>query len=733
MKAALAWLASFRLRIVFRTSFLFLALAVVAMAVTVLQEEKQRSYDHYQESFAKTKEQIVARLRHPSGQLALLNPPRAGAVTPLRPMILPFSSLDFDHLYDVRHAVEMAGCLVHYRNHGSLCVAIGHSLWSAGFVYLAGTFASGTLVAHHSSDLALDDTHRVQVEVGLHGKTYRLLAPFERLAGEDRLEGRVTAYQEVDDRENPESLPDPAPTPVKDFRGWLWQETLCLDASQPNCTKKSFFSLRLSLNALRDALAEGRKIQWPPPDLDQFQVRVQVLPPGNGPALFDSNDEGAIPPFSLNDLGALLLPGETLTLRKKDEGPKSDWVRRGEDEVPTQSSPRLTRLIHWLPVDGYGAPLELVDEVVTPLGGFQVLLKGDIRSVNQTLGAVAGRVSWFVGAMLLAIGCAWLVIELGIIHPIGRLTERAKALSRTVQVADGLRIVRRSNGLFWLVKTFSQTPILRPMVQRIRSREAARSARPNGTLEHFDLADLRGGDELGILANCLDDLLQRVKEDAVRERIRAEQEKELWHAVGHEIMSPLQSLLAIHGNPEDPSHRYISRMQQAVRVLYGSASPSEAFQSTAVQVQAIDLAEFLPNVAEHAGIADVRCALVDGPVPVHADEYPLEDVFSHVLKNADRYRRPGTPITLVLETTERTATITIHNVGAPIPDHLIDQIFEYGVSEQPEAGARGNRGQGLFVARTYMAKMGGTISARNVEDGVSFLLTLQRVRSRQAR
>jgi hypothetical protein len=143
MKAALAWLASFRLRIVFRTSFLFLALAVVAMAVTVLQEEKQRSYDHYQESFAKTKEQIVARLRHPSGQLALLNPPRAGGVTPLRPMILPFSSLDFDHLYDVRHAVEMAGCLVHYRNHGSLCVAIGHSLWSAGFVYLAGTFASG--------------------------------------------------------------------------------------------------------------------------------------------------------------------------------------------------------------------------------------------------------------------------------------------------------------------------------------------------------------------------------------------------------------------------------------------------------------------------------------------------------------------------------------------------------------------------------------------------------------
>ena len=54
----LAWLASFRLRILYRTSFLLLALAVVAMAVAVLQEEQQRSYDNYQASFAKTKEQI---------------------------------------------------------------------------------------------------------------------------------------------------------------------------------------------------------------------------------------------------------------------------------------------------------------------------------------------------------------------------------------------------------------------------------------------------------------------------------------------------------------------------------------------------------------------------------------------------------------------------------------------------------------------------------------------------
>ena len=48
-----------------------------------------------------------------------------------------------------------------------------------------------------------------------------------------------------------------------------------------------------------------------------------------------------------------------------------------------------------------------------------------------------------------------------------------------------------------------------------------------------------------------------------------------------------------------------------------------------------------------------------------------------------------------------------------------------------DAGAPGeNRGQCLFVARTYMAKMGGTISASNADDGVRFVLHLPRATSR---
>jgi signal transduction histidine kinase len=197
--------------------------------------------------------------------------------------------------------------------------------------------------------------------------------------------------------------------------------------------------------------------------------------------------------------------------------------------------------------------------------------------------------------------------------------------------------------------------------------------------------------------------------------------------VGHEIMSPLQSLMVLHGDSADPAHRYISRMQQAVRVLYGSASPSEAFESTALNVQTLDVNAFLSHVAgnaEAAGIPGVTFTPGALAVMVRADEYSLEDVVSHVLRNAERYRAPKTPIAITLSLQAPEVVVAISNQGPPIAPGLLDKIFEYGVSDQQEAGALGQRGQGLFVAKTYMAKMGGTISARNTDDGVCFELRL---------
>ena len=682
-------LVPYRVRLLLRAVFVFLMMATVGLALSVLQQEKQLSYKNYRTNFQKTREQIAATLRHPSGQLALLNPAATSGAA-LHPLLLPFAALDFDDLQKVQQAVAMSGCLAQYGNNGSLCVGIGNNPWAGGFIYVAGTFDSALLVPHARGDQVLDQAHRVHVKVALRGQVYDWIAPFEESAEPQTpasrfggMRGRLTGFTAAD------VARAKAPA-VKDFRGWIWQNPHCNQPSlgdDAGCARSAFFSLRLPIGVLQEALFEKRRPIWPPEDLNRINVSIAVLAPGDGPPLLDSDKGPSAPAFSLTDLKPMLLPGESLQIRRvADNDTRAEDMPQlvGAVDPEDQSWHIVTTLIRHLPVDAYDVPLAAKEIITTPAGSYEVLLKGDVRSVSKSLSVVASRLTWFVGAMLAALALAWLVIEIGIIRRIKVLIKRADDVGERVRTARG----------------FSES----------------------------GLADLRGDDELGVLATGLHDLLRRVREDVERENIRAEQERDMWHAVGHEIMSPLQSLMVLHGSPDDQSHRYINRMQQAIRVLYGRASPSEAFQSSELQVTEIDVAAFLRHVADNAPCIGIDQVNFHGPQTLlaRADEYSLEDVVTHVLRNAERHRSPETPIIITLEAGDTGATITIHNQGPPIAPEMIGKIFEYGVSDQPESGAHGNRGQGLFVAKTYMAKMGGTITAHNIDGGVSFVMNLRR-------
>jgi len=728
-------LAAFRRRLVFHGVFLLLALSTLALALLLLSEERQRSQQRYAQGFRKTLGEVAAQLRHPAGQLALLNPglgqgPEAAQV----PLRLPYAAIDFDDPNKARQAMELAGCGVRWRNGDSLCVAVGSNAYAGGFVYLVGLLDTPPLQPREQGSIELSAVHRARVSVDYRGQVSQWVAPFERLERPEREPGAARP-------EPPEATPAAAPAaqrgrltgfvdhgdrlevrdrPVRDFRGWLWQEGPCIGigtststgtsttastgpdtrTTEP-CRRRTLISIRLPVEVFREALFARPAPAWPPADLAQMRVRLRLLPPGDAAPLFDSTTPGAAPAFTLHDLRAGLAPGETLRIEhvagssaKATGQAPAPITLRGASAEALPAPHWLLALIRRLPGADAVGPLQATDTVDASHGRYRLVLDGSLEAVDQGLAATATRLSWIVGAMLAAIGLAWLTIEVGLIRRVAVLTRRAAAVSYNMQD---------------------------PQVDR--------------RLGDLNVADLRGKDELGILAGSLADLLQRVKDSLRREHIRAEQERDMWHAVGHEIMSPLQSLMVLHGDPADPSHRYVQRMQQAVRVLYGTASPGEAIESATLEVGTLELDEFLRHVADNAhfaGIEGVHYASAGRPVPVRAEAYSLEDVVTHVMRNADRYRPPGTPITLSLDLADdTTARVRIHNPGPAIAPDAIERIFEYGVTDPGADDSdadpqRERRGQGLFVARTYMAKMGGTIRAENVEGGVVFTLGLAR-------
>ena len=674
-------LAAFRNRIVFHLVFVALTLATLALAVALLNEERQRNAQRYEQTFAKSLAEVVAQLRHPSGQLALLNPepPQvdAGWVAPL---VLPFGAIDFDDATKAQRAIEMAGCGLQYPGGASLCAAVGSNAYAGGFVYLVASLDAPPLVSRERGALDLADVHRVHVSLTRNGAEQHWLAPVEML---DAQRGQLPGFT-VEGAGNTSTLPRKA-RPQRDFRGWVWREGPCLGTGEgaggEACPRRTTISLRLPVEAFREALFRPGGPQWPPADLARTGLRLALLGP-SGTTLFDSASAGAQPPLTLARLSGTLSPGETLTITR---GSHVVALLQGADDTATPPSPWLTALIQHLPAPATPRRLQARDTVTTPAGRFEVTLTGDLQGLDRSLSASAARLAWPVGAMLAALGLAWLIIEMGLIRRVATLTKRAAALSHQLQQPERFEL---------------------------------------GTL---DVADLRGRDELGILAGTLADLLQHARDSLRREQLRAEREHDQWHAVGHEIMSPLQSLMLLHAGDDDPSRRYVQRMQQAVKVLYGQASPSEALAAATLAIGRLDLDAFLRQVAAnaaYAGIADVVYTPAADAVWVQADEYPLEDAITHVLTNADRYRLPGTPITLTLRVEAELAAVDIHNQGLQIADDVITRVFDYGVSDaEPQDGQR--RGQGLFVAKTYLAKMGGSITARNAPDGVVFEIGLR--------
>ena len=355
-----------RLRVLFRGVFALLALALLALALSVLRDEKQRSHRVYAEGLAKSQAQIAARLRHPTGQLALLNPGAADRpAQPLRPLVLPYRALDFSDRLKAQQAVEMAGCALQYPDGATLCAAVGNSPYGGAFVYLVASLAAGELVPHASGDLLMDGVHRAVVDLSWRDSTQRWTAPYELDA---RGNGRLTGYA----GDAPVAFGAKA---VRDFEGWLWQEGRCLDAQAtlPACARRSFVSLRLPVEVFRDALRVPNPV-WPPPDLDRMALRLRLLGPNLGPGsnvvLFDSDRPGATLPFSMQELRTLLLPGEKLTVQRVG-APAPLFTLTGANLSDEPIAPWIAQLIRRLPVDGFDAPLQAQDQVDTALGRFR--------------------------------------------------------------------------------------------------------------------------------------------------------------------------------------------------------------------------------------------------------------------------------------------------------------------------------------------------------------------------
>jgi signal transduction histidine kinase len=116
---------------------------------------------------------------------------------------------------------------------------------------------------------------------------------------------------------------------------------------------------------------------------------------------------------------------------------------------------------------------------------------------------------------------------------------------------------------------------------------------------------------------------------------------------------------------------------------------------------------------------------ITGEVEGRGDPARIEQALSNLVGNAIQYGQKGTPITVTVAGETQNISLSVHNMGMPIPDSATTTIFDSlvrgsdGDSAQRKSSL--NLGLGLYITKMIVLSHDGYLSVASSEvEGTAF-------------
>lgn len=275
-------------------------------------------------------------------------------------------------------------------------------------------------------------------------------------------------------------------------------------------------------------------------------------------------------------------------------------------------------------------------------------------------------------------------------------------------------------GVGLVVSYFLSGNITRPLRQLSQAAEKIRQ----GDLKQEVPVDTQ--DEVGQLAEVFN---QMSAELAANESNR----QELLANIAHELKTPLAVLQGhlesmLDGVEEPAPDKLFSMQEEVMRLtrLVGALRDLSLAQVHRLELhlQPVDLdekveraADMLEPLLEEKKLRFVK-ELAPGLPVRQLDPDRLNQILYNLITNAIRYTHPGTPILLKTEPAGDRVRLTIADEGPGIAPEDLPHVFEqFYRGDKSRNRASGGSGIGLSLAKSFVEAQGGTITARNRNQG----------------
>lgn len=139
-----------------------------------------------------------------------------------------------------------------------------------------------------------------------------------------------------------------------------------------------------------------------------------------------------------------------------------------------------------------------------------------------------------------------------------------------------------------------------------------------------------------------------------------------------------------------------------------------------------DIFEVLEPVVEEVRLANPQANIVfqhTGAATLLCDPGRIKQLMSNLVANAVAHGQKGGPIVINGQVNQSTLQLTCTNVGQPVPEALLDSLFEPFTRTERDSHSEG-LGLGLYICSQIAKAHGGTLSVCSTEQATTFVLTL---------
>ena len=227
--------------------------------------------------------------------------------------------------------------------------------------------------------------------------------------------------------------------------------------------------------------------------------------------------------------------------------------------------------------------------------------------------------------------------------------------------------------------------------------------------------------------------------EAEKERMRAN----LLRAISHDLRTPLTGIIGASAtylengaslseaekrqliqNVHEDGEWLLNMVENLLSVTRISDKSTARINKTLEAVEEV-MAEAITRLKKRIPGASIRVTMPDELILAPMDPTLIEQVLINLMENAIRHSHSTQPIECRICTKDNFVCFSVYDFGVDIDPDRLDTIFD-GVNprENRSGDAAKGMGIGLSICKTIVTAHGGTIEARNHENGAVFSFTL---------